>query len=177
MFPLENYWEYGDRGTRGLLGIGDLVSSLFINGWSLTSWKTSIEEFLGEQFRLHELVRNASYIATQGKGVLLTDESTSTIGKCEDVDEYNRQLGEVEWSVESEKVSIVTPSSLAMKVAPNVVLSTLLGCGNKLCLYIAIADELVRNASYNATQGKGVLLADESTGTIGKCEDVDEYNR
>lgn len=33
---------------------------------------------------------------------------------------------------------------------------------------VRIADELIKNASYISTPGKGILAADESTGTIGK---------
>lgn len=34
--------------------------------------------------------------------------------------------------------------------------------------YIWFADELIKNAAYIGTPGKGILAADESTGTIGK---------
>uniref|UniRef100_A0A7N0VL21 fructose-bisphosphate aldolase n=1 Tax=Kalanchoe fedtschenkoi TaxID=63787 RepID=A0A7N0VL21_KALFE len=33
------------------------------------------------------------------------------------------------------------------------------------------ADELIANAKYIGTPGKGILAADESTGTIGKRSD------
>jgi len=33
---------------------------------------------------------------------------------------------------------------------------------------ILLADELIANAAYIGTPGKGILAADESTGTIGK---------
>jgi len=35
-------------------------------------------------------------------------------------------------------------------------------------LMILLADELIANAAYIGTPGKGILAADESTGTIGK---------
>lgn len=52
----------------------------------------------------------------------------------------------------------------------------LLYCGNiglvqNLCYaneFSWIADELIANAAYIGTPGKGILAADESTGTIGK---------
>lgn len=34
--------------------------------------------------------------------------------------------------------------------------------------YVWFADELIANAAYIGTPGKGILAADESTGTIGK---------
>lgn len=37
-----------------------------------------------------------------------------------------------------------------------------------LFLFMFCADELIANAAYIATPGKGILAADESTGTIGK---------
>ena len=46
-----------------------------------------------------------------------------------------------------------------------------------------LADELVKNAAYIGTPGKGILAADESTGTIGKrlssinVENVEENRR
>jgi len=48
---------------------------------------------------------------------------------------------------------------------------------------ICFADELVKNAAYIGTPGKGILAADESTGTIGKrlssinVENVEENRR
>lgn len=33
---------------------------------------------------------------------------------------------------------------------------------------VVVADELIANATYIGTPGKGILAADESTGTIGK---------
>lgn len=35
-------------------------------------------------------------------------------------------------------------------------------------LFVFCADELIANAAYIGTPGKGILAADESTGTIGK---------
>lgn len=52
--------------------------------------------------------------------------------------------------------------------------------GNEAC---KIADELIANAAYIGTPGKGILAADESTGTIGKrlssinVENVEENRR
>ena len=38
----------------------------------------------------------------------------------------------------------------------------------KKCLNFGVVDELIKNAAYIGTPGKGILAADESTGTIGK---------
>lgn len=38
----------------------------------------------------------------------------------------------------------------------------------KLMMSIILTDELIANATYIGTPGKGILAADESTGTIGK---------
>jgi fructose-bisphosphate aldolase class 1 len=36
-------------------------------------------------------------------------------------------------------------------------------------LFIICRDELIKNAAYIDTPGKGIIVADESTGTISKC--------
>lgn len=50
-------------------------------------------------------------------------------------------------------------------------------------IMFSLADELIANAAYIGTPGKGILAADESTGTIGKrlssinVENVEENRR
>lgn len=41
-------------------------------------------------------------------------------------------------------------------------------CSNRSVFVHSLADELIANAAYIGTPGKGILAADESTGTIGK---------
>ncbi|KAL6542969.1 hypothetical protein OROHE_010489 [Orobanche hederae] len=95
-----------------------------------------------------ELIPNAAYNGTpgKGKGILAADESTGTIGKR--FSRINEMAKENEAYTDDDLLAV-----LHCKAFPYT--SSLL-------------DELIANAAYNGTPGKGILAADESTGTIGK---------
>ncbi|KAF2617468.1 hypothetical protein F2Q68_00041430 [Brassica cretica] len=104
-----------------------------------------------------ELIANAAYIGTPGKGILAADESTGTIGKrlasinVENVETNRRALRELLFTAPG-----------ALPCLSGVILF------EETLYQKSSDDELIANAAYIGTPGKGILAADESTGTIGK---------